>query len=162
MAKRLSAFWIVSGSTFLVPPWHGGIRLIGFVSARIATVPNPVVHFEIIGRDPSALHRFYKSLFGWDLEIGGKVSTAVSDDDNYGFLAPDKDAPPVAGGIGGGEGFAPHTLFYVHVEDVEQFLAKATALGGTRVLGPDLSPGGLTIGQFLDPEGNLVGLARPK
>lgn len=122
-------------------------------------MPNPVVHFEIIGRDPQKLQKFYSDLFGWELELGSPVSAAISETDSYGFLSPEKTAPPVAGGIGGGQGFTPHTVFYVHVGDVEQYLAKAVELGGTRIVGPELSPGGLTIGQFRDPEANLIGLA---
>lgn len=31
-------------------------------------MPNPVVHFEIITRDPVALGRFYREAFGWDVD----------------------------------------------------------------------------------------------
>ena len=56
-------------------------------------------------------------------------------------------------------GYDGHLTFYVAVEDCEAALAKAEELGGTRVMGPDPIPGmGLTIGQFTDPEGHLVGL----
>lgn len=120
---------------------------------------NNVVHFEIIGRNPKQLQRYYSKLFGWSPKVGSPVSTRISQPDSYGFLSPGEAAPPVAGGIGGGPGFVPHTVFYIHVADVETCLAKAEDLGGRRVLGPELSPSGLTIGHFRDPEGNLVGLA---
>jgi predicted enzyme related to lactoylglutathione lyase len=28
---------------------------------------NPVVHFEVLGRDPSALRKFYSEAFGWEM-----------------------------------------------------------------------------------------------
>ncbi|MER8370387.1 hypothetical protein NKH70_31260 [Mesorhizobium sp. M0991] len=121
----------------------------------------PIIHFEIIGRNPANLRRFYSLLFGWEFEVGGAVSPLVSDAGDYGFLAPPSGAQPVAGGVGGGRNFDPHTIIYVSVTDIETYLAKVEQLGGSRVLGPERSPGTpLTIGQFRDPEGNLVGLAQ--
>jgi predicted enzyme related to lactoylglutathione lyase len=32
-------------------------------------------------------------------------------------------------------------------------------MGGTRVMGPDGTPGTFVVGQFTDPEGNLIGVA---
>ena len=45
----------------------------------------PVVHVEIIGRDPARLRAYYTELFGWDFATGGPVSAAVSEAGNYGF-----------------------------------------------------------------------------
>ncbi|MFF5985978.1 VOC family protein [Prauserella flavalba] len=51
-------------------------------------------------------------------------------------------------------------LFYVGVDDVESALREAERLGGTRRMGPERTPGGdLVVGQFTDPEGNLIGVA---
>ena len=117
----------------------------------------PVVHFEIIGRDPAALRRYYAGLFGWDA-ADSPVAPEVSDTDAYGFI----DGDSIPGGIGGGAGFESHTLFYVGVDDVEAALRQAEALGGTRVLGPAVNrEGGVVVGHFRDPEGNLVGVAGP-
>ncbi|MGV1048856.1 MAG: VOC family protein [Solirubrobacterales bacterium] len=44
--------------------------------------------------------------------------------------------------------------------DVEAALAKAESLGGTRVMGPETIMEGITLGQFLDLEGRLVGLTQ--
>ena len=55
----------------------------------------------------------------------------------------------------------PKALFYVGVDDVGAALDQAEALGGQRVFGPDGVPGKLVVGQFTDPEGNLIGLAGP-
>jgi hypothetical protein len=120
----------------------------------------PVVHFEIIGKDPERLRSFYGDLFGWEFDTSGTVSAEVSEPTNYGFVTPPDDATPVAGGVGGGAGYDAHVVFYVGVPDVGAALQKAERLGGTRRLGPDQAPGrDLVIGQFTDPEGNLIGVA---
>ncbi len=48
------------------------------------------------------------------------------------------------------------------MDDVEAALREAERLGGTRVLGPAVNAGGgVVVGHFRDPEGNLVGVAGP-
>jgi uncharacterized protein len=123
-----------------------------------------VVHFEIIGGDPRGLRDYYGSLFGWQFAVGDTVSKAVSEDGNYGFVdgSATGDGSGLNGGVGGGEGFAPKAIFYVGVDDVETALRKAEELGGVRVFGPEGKPGALVVGQFTDPEGNLVGVAGPR
>jgi len=37
-------------------------------------------------------------------------------------------------------------------------MAKAESLGATRVFGPEEVMPGLVIGQFLDPDGHIVGI----
>jgi predicted enzyme related to lactoylglutathione lyase len=125
-------------------------------------MPQPVVHFEIIGRDPTALRQYYGALFGWQFNTSGPVSEAVSEADGYGFTDAGTTSSGVGipGGVGGGPDYAARTLFYVGVPDVEAALAQAETLGGTRVSGPHANPGtDLSVGFFTDPEGHLVGLA---
>ena len=122
---------------------------------------HPVVHFEIIGKDPEKLRNYFGELFGWSFDSSSPVAEAVSEPSNYGFVdrvtAPDGTGIP--GGVGGGAGYPAHALFYVGVPDVEAALREAERLGGKRVLGPERSPTGLVIGHFTDPEGNLIGVA---
>ncbi len=116
----------------------------------------PVVHFEIVGKDGDALKRYYSELFGWRIDSDNPMG--------YGIVAKEENQAPDGTGIGGGvaagpPGYDGHLTFYVAVEDCEAALAKAEQLGGTRMMGPDPIPGmGLTIGQFTDPEGHLVGV----
>ncbi|MFD7155148.1 VOC family protein [Kribbella sp. NPDC059898] len=116
---------------------------------------NQVVHFEIIGTDPARLQHYYRDLFGWTYELGDTVSRQVSEPGRYGSVG---DAG-LYGGVGGGASLRPKVLFYVGVDDVGAALARAEELGGTRVFGPDGVPGRLVVGQFTDPEGNLIGVA---
>jgi predicted enzyme related to lactoylglutathione lyase len=118
----------------------------------------PVVHFEVMGKDAEALRAFYSGLFGWNIDANNPM--------NYGMVSPDDNAPGTSGtsGIGGGIGQMPdgepgYATFYVDVPDVEAALANAEGLGATRLMGPENVMEGLVIGLFTDPEGHIIGLA---
>jgi predicted enzyme related to lactoylglutathione lyase len=115
----------------------------------------PVVHFEVIGKDGEALKAYYGELFGWKADSNNPM--------NYGVVSREGNTSPDGTGIGGGissgpEGYGGHVTFYVAVDDVEASLAKAEELGGTRVFGPDEVMDGLILGQLTDPEGHLIGV----
>jgi len=120
----------------------------------------PVVHFEVIGKDAAKLQSYYAEMFGWE------IATNPDAPMNYGVVARDgntnAEGAGIGGGVGGGmDGQAGHVTFYVEVPDVEAGLAKAESLGGTRLMGPVDVPGGPVIGTFKDPEGNMIGLVEP-
>lgn len=121
----------------------------------------PVVHFEIIGSNPTRLRGFFNELFEWEFDTSGTVAEAISEPNDYGFieLLTASDGSGIRGGIGGGEGYDRHVVLYVGVSDVEGALQRAERLGGQRQMGPVTAPNGLVIGHFTDPEGNLIGLA---
>jgi uncharacterized protein len=111
---------------------------------------NPVVHFEVGGKDATALQSFYGSLFDWKIDANNPM--------NYGMV------DTSSGGIGGGVGPTPdgqkHVTFYVQVADLQAALAKAEQLGGKTIMAPMDVPDGPSIAQFADPEGNVVGLIK--
>jgi uncharacterized protein len=116
----------------------------------------PVVHFEVIGRDGEKLGRYYSELFGWEIDSNNPAG--------YGIIQREgnttADGVGIGGGVGNGpDGYEGHVTFYVEVPDVAEALAKAEELGGTRIFGPDQVPGvDVTLGQFSDPEGHVIGL----
>jgi predicted enzyme related to lactoylglutathione lyase len=118
----------------------------------------PVVHFEVVGKDGGKLQRYYGELFGWNVDADNPM--------NYGMVArEDNKASDGSLGIGGGVGQGPdgyegHVTFYVAVPDVEAALQKAESLGGTRVMGPEKIMDMVELGQFKDPEGNLIGVVQ--
>ncbi|MCI2421056.1 glyoxalase [Saccharopolyspora sp. K220] len=124
----------------------------------------PVVHFEIIGSDPAKLRGYYGELFGWAFSTGDAITEKVSQQGMYGFVdgSTTGEGDGINGGVGGGPGHQPAVLFYVGVPDVEAALRKAESLGGKRLMGPEPDSGGdFAVGQFVDPEGNVVGVAGP-
>ena len=117
----------------------------------------PVVHFEIIGKDAETVQRYYSELFGWEIDADNPM--------NYGTVAREGNTNPDGIGIGGGigagpEGYEGHVTFYVEVPDIEAALAKAESLGGSRMMGPEKPMEGLEIGLFNDPEGRTVGVVK--
>jgi predicted enzyme related to lactoylglutathione lyase len=98
---------------------------------------NPVVHFEVTGVDPEKLRSFYGGLFGWEFDTSAPVAPAISESGNYGFVDRNttSDGTGIPGGVGGGEGYGGHAIFYVGVPNVEAALEKAESLGGTRQMG---------------------------
>jgi predicted enzyme related to lactoylglutathione lyase len=117
----------------------------------------PVVHFEVIGKDGERLRSFYSDLFGWRIDANNPMGYGIVDrSENV-----NADGVGIGGGVGGGpEGYDGHATFYIEVPDVEASLARAEELGGTRMMGPDKPMEGVEIGLFTDPEGHLIGLVR--
>jgi predicted enzyme related to lactoylglutathione lyase len=115
----------------------------------------PVVHFEVVGRDGEKLQRYYAELFEWDVNADNEMK--------YGLVDREANSNAEGIGLGGGigqgpEGYEGHVTFYVEVPSVEDALAKAESLGGTRVMGPETIMGRMVLGQLKDPEGNVIGL----
>jgi uncharacterized protein len=117
----------------------------------------PVVHFEIVGKDADKLQGYYSDLFGWQIDSNNPMKYGVVQREGN----TNADGVGIGGGVGAGpEGYDGHVTFYVEVPDVEAALAKAESLGGTRMMGPDKPMEGVEIGLFTDPEGHTVGLVR--
>jgi uncharacterized protein len=115
----------------------------------------PVVHFEIIGKDGEKLKSYYSELFGWEFDSDNPMK--------YGIVQRDANVSAEGIGIGGGvsggpEGYEGHVTFYIEVPEVEAALTKAESLGGSRIMGPEAVMEGLEIGLFNDPEGHIIGV----
>ncbi len=109
-------------------------------------MPNPVVHFEIIGKDGAALRDFYATTFGWQIQAPPEM--------DYGLV--DNSGEGIGGGIGGGG--ATSVMFYIQVDDLQAFLDKIGQAGGKTVTPITTIPGMVTLAHFADPQGNVVGL----
>jgi predicted enzyme related to lactoylglutathione lyase len=118
----------------------------------------PVVHFEVLGKDPALLQSYYAELFDWQVDASNPM--------NYGIVQREANLNPdgvgIGGGIGGGmDGYDGHVTFYVEVPDVEAALQKAESLGGSRLMGPDKVPGAeVELGLLEDPEGHVIGIIK--
>lgn len=117
----------------------------------------PVVHFEVVGKDGAKLQQYYSELFGWEVDADNPM--------NYGMVSREGNLGRDGVGIGGGvaqgpDGYDGHVTFYIAVPDVEEALQKAESLGGKRVMGPEDIMGQVVLGQFTDPEGHLLGVVQ--
>jgi uncharacterized protein len=117
----------------------------------------PVIHFEVTGKDGDNLVRYYSELFEWEIDANNHLG--------YGIVEREGNTNSEGVGIGGGVAAAPDgseglVTFYVEVPDVEAALSKAESMGGQRTMGPDQVPGGPVIGLFKDPDGLTVGVVQ--
>jgi len=118
-------------------------RSAGMLRAPSAGDGAAVDWFEVLGADAGRAQAFYRELFGWTVGEGayGRVDAGGA----------------IAGGIGAG-GEDRWATVYASVDDVEAVLARAEALGGTRVYGPNPVDDHTQTGAFRDPAGNVFGV----
>jgi len=111
---------------------------------------NPIVHFEIAGRNGPELESFYARMFGW--EVAHEGSGAMQ----YGFIK-DGSAGPVGGGFRHEPEGHPEIVLYVEVDDLESAVQQAESLGATVRIHP-IDTGEITFALIVDPEGNPIGM----
>jgi predicted enzyme related to lactoylglutathione lyase len=113
-------------------------------------MPNPVTHFEIIGKDAKKLQSFYAQLFGWKVDANNPM--------DYGMVEA-QDGKGAGGGISAApDGQASYVTVYVEVDDPQAYLDKAVSLGGKVIMPVTTIPDTVTLAQFADPEGHLIGI----
>lgn len=114
-------------------------------------MPNPVVHFEVLGKDAEALQAFYGKVFDWQLNPVMPTYAMVSTGAEGG----------IAGGVGAPpDGSAGHVTFYVEVDDLAKALEQIESAGGRTIQPPMDVPNGPSIALFADPEGHVIGLVK--
>jgi predicted enzyme related to lactoylglutathione lyase len=111
----------------------------------------PVMHFEIGCRDSARTQTFYSKLFDWNITQAGPAAMI------------DTAAGTGINGHITSLGHEPHNFiaFYVEVDDLPGYLQKAGELGGKTLVPPVEIPTG-TFAWLSDPDGNVVGLWKPK
>jgi predicted enzyme related to lactoylglutathione lyase len=115
----------------------------------LVKMSNPVVHFEIGCKDKAVTQEFYTKLFGWQMSEMGPATMITTGGEIGGHIS--------------ALGHEPHhyTIFYVMVEDLQAALDKVSGLGGKMLVPPVEIPTG-SFAWFADPEGNTVGLFKPR
>jgi predicted enzyme related to lactoylglutathione lyase len=110
-----------------------------------------VVHFEASAKDGNALREWYAKTFGWQFNVMPEMDYATVDNGGAG----------INGGIGG-QGPAPKSaaIFYVAVPDLQKTLDEVEKQGGKTTMPVMEIPNIVTLAQFTDPDGNLVGLVK--
>lgn len=109
----------------------------------------PVVHWEIVARDPQRQAAFYRELFNWDVGPGPVMQIPA------GLGGPE---PGPGGHIRPGD--KPAVVLYVQVRDLNASIARAQRLGASLMAEPFDVPNGPTLAAVRDPEGNPVMLVQ--
>ena len=122
---------------------------------REVKMGQPVVHFEIAGKDAAKLQSFYSELFDWKVNVNEQMGYGVVETGGEGGINGGIFTPP--------SGVGPYTMFYVHVDDIQEYLNKIESLGGKTVAPPmdipvDIPGAGSSVAVFSDLDGNHVGL----
>jgi uncharacterized protein len=121
-----------------------------------------VVHFEIPADQPERAAKFYRDLFGWDIEHFGPAGAGGID---YWFVKTvptDAEGRPAEPGVNGGlmrrmmPGQTP--VNYIGVENVDEFARKAERLGAKVVVPKMPVPGMGWFSQLTDTEGNIFAI----
>ena len=115
---------------------------------------NPFVHVELATTDVAKAKSFYSKLFDWKLE-DMKMETG-----DYTMIQ-------VGDGTGGGimqhpmPGTPSMWMAYVLVDDIDAFVAKTKALGGTVCKDKMEVPGMGWLAIIVDPTGAMLGIWKP-
>lgn len=113
---------------------------------------NPVVHWELMSRDPAQVSDFYAQIFGWKVkhvpEMNYRiVETGGEGGINGGILKPEREGP-----------WPGNMLFYIAVDDLAAFRKKVVAAGGKIHVEEQAVPGMGKFSLFTDPERRMMGL----
>lgn len=118
-----------------------------------------VVHFEIPAEDLERAKKFYKGLFGWEIN-------PVPEMDEYVMVrtvaVDKKNMPREKGAINGGlmKRTAPNEspVLVIDVPDLDQYLKKVIAAGGKIVFPKQTVMDMGLYARVTDSEGNVIGL----
>lgn len=113
---------------------------------------------ELIANDAPTAFPFYEKLFGWEkvdeLDMGemGKYLVFGQGDVGLGGMMSKPPEMPLP----------PTWLYYVHVDDLDAAIARATNLGAKMFFGPIEVPNDMHIAQLTDPQGATFALHGPR
>ncbi|MEH7352034.1 VOC family protein [Neobacillus drentensis] len=108
---------------------------------------NQIGFFEIAAREGHRSQRFYEAIFNWRItDDGPNMSISGEDAGIAGHLFNWTHEEP------------PYLTLYIKVEDMSACLEKVTQMGGKVIIPETEIPSGGTFAQFLDLDGNAIGI----
>ena len=113
---------------------------------------NPVVHWELMSKDPAKVSAFYEGIFGWKIQHVPELNYRIVDTGgeggiNGGIVKPDREGP-----------WPGNMVFYINVDDLDTYRKKVVAAGGKIHVEEQAVPGMGSFSLFTDPEGRMMGL----
>ena len=112
----------------------------------------PVVHFELMSKDPAKIGAFYEKIFGWKVtnmpELNYRfVETEAEAGINGGIVKPDRPEP-----------WPGKLTLYIEVDDLAGYRERIVAAGGKIHVEAQEVPAMGRFALFTDPEGRMMGL----
>jgi predicted enzyme related to lactoylglutathione lyase len=120
---------------------------------------NPVVHWELMSKQPEKVADFYARIFGWKVTHHPEINYRIVDTQPKGAM------PGINGGIVKPEREGPwpgNMLFYILVDDLSAYRRQVVAAGGKIHVEEQKVPGMGKFSLFTDPEGRMMGLWKAK
>ena len=117
---------------------------------------NPVVHWELMTKEPAKVAGFYEKLFGWKVDHVPEldyriVDTGAGTGINGGIVKPAREGP-----------WPGNMVLYIAVDDLAKYREKVLAAGGRIHVEEQKVPGMGKFALFTDPDGRMMGLWKPK
>jgi hypothetical protein len=114
---------------------------------------NELCHFEFMSNDVTRCRRFYETIFDWKFDeqsMPGYTLIQTGREPGGGLMQRPESAP------------RPCFMVYFMVDDIPATLRKAEQAGG-KVLKPETPiPGVGAFAVFGDPDGNAIGVFKPR
>jgi predicted enzyme related to lactoylglutathione lyase len=113
---------------------------------------SPVVHWEMMSKDPAKVSAFYEKLFGWKIQNHPEMNYRIVDTGgeggiNGGILKPEREGP-----------WPGNMVLYVDVDDLAAYRKKVVAAGGKIQVEEQPVAGMGAFSLFTDPDGRMMGL----
>ena len=120
---------------------------------------NPVIHWELMSKEPEKVSAFYAKVFGWKVQHHPEINYRIVETGaqgemkgiNGGIVKPDKPGP-----------WPGNMLFYILVDDLSKYRKQVVAAGGKIQIEEQKVPGMGKFSLFTDPEGRMMGLWKAK
>ena len=115
---------------------------------------NPVVHWELMSKDPEKVSEFYKRVFDWKIQHMPEmnyrmVETGGQGGITGGILKPEREEP-----------WPGNMTMYIAVDDLASYRKRIVAAGGKIHVEEQEVPGMGAFSLFTDPEGRMMGIWR--
>ena len=113
---------------------------------------SPVVHWELMSKDPAKLSDFYQKVFDWKIQHIPEMNYRVVETGgeggiNGGIIQPEREGP-----------WPGNLTFYIDVDDLAAYRRRIVAAGGKIHVEEQEVPGMGAFSLFTDPEGRMIGL----
>jgi uncharacterized protein len=112
----------------------------------------PVVHWELMSKDPANIAAFYEKIFGWKIQHVPEMNYRLVDTGgkggiNGGILKPERKEP-----------WPGNMTLYIEVDDLAAYRQRIVAAGGKIQVEEQEVPNMGSFTLFTDPEGRMMGL----
>ena len=112
----------------------------------------PVVHWELMSKDPAKVSEFYEKLFDWKIQHIPEMNYRIVDTGgqggiNGGIVQPQREGP-----------WPGNMTLYVDVDDLAAYRKRVVDAGGKIHVEEQEVPGMGALSLFTDLEGRMMGL----